>query len=222
MARIAALLDEEVAYGFKGGAEYSVNVSDLENRFEERDENWMYPKHRYSASFENLDDDVKEVMIHTLHACRGRFHSFLMRDWNDYSIVDQEIAVLPGTADPIQLYKKYQPPGWPAYTIRPIQAVDTRQTDTFGQPVQPFQIVDSDGNPVAGTLDSLTGLFTPDAEWGNGAYFLTCDFLVWVRMDHDDNQMTINGWRDHTVDVEMVEDPFEFEPANLPPSWDGA
>lgn len=213
MARIPAILDEAVAYGFRGGGEYSVNVSDLENRFEERDENWMYPKHRYDASFENLDDDVKDELINTLHACRGRFHSFMMKDWNDYQITDQLLQVLPGTSDPVQLYKLYQPTGWPAYSVRPVQAVDTRPG------AEPFALLDDNGDPVAGTLDPLTGLFTPVGLWGAGDYFLTCDFLVWVRMDHDDNQMTINGWRDHTVDVSMVEDPFEFLPTNVPPSW---
>lgn len=213
MARIPVIMDEGLAYGFKGGGEYSVNVSELENRFEERDENWLYPKHRYDASFEDLNEKTQEDIIKMLHACRGRLHSIKMKDWNDFRIVEQPVQVLPGTSDPIQIYKIYQPDGWPAFSIRPIQAIDTRPES------DPFIFLDDNGDPVAGSLDANTGIFTPVGLWGNGVYTLSCAFLVWVRLDNDDNQMTINAWRRHTVDVGLVEDPFEFLPANVPMSW---
>ena len=220
MARIQHILDEAVSYGFTGGGGYSTNVTDLENRFEERDENWMYAKHRYNASFENIQEDTQEYLIHSFHAARGKKHSFLMRDWNDYKIRDQPIDVLPSTTDKIQLYKLYDLFA-PAYTIRPIQAIDWRAEDWTGQPVQPPVIKDDSDNVVAGTFNALTGEFTPDAGWGGGQYTLSCDFLVWVRFDSDDNEMTINGWRDHSADVQLVEDPFEFDSENVPLSWDG-
>lgn len=219
MARIQAVLDEAMAYGFRGGGGYSVNVTDLENRFEERDENWKYPKHQYDASFENMQDDAKGEIIETFHACRGRLHSFLMRDWNDYKIRSQPIQVLPGTAGKVQLYKRYE--FGPAYTIRVIQSIDTRDEDGLGNAVFSPVIIDENGDPVAGSFDPWTGEFTPVGAWGAGEYLLSCDFLVWVRFDDDDNDMTINNWQDHTADVSLIEDPFEFFATNVPPSWNG-
>ena len=35
------------------------------------------------------------------------------------------------------------------------------------------------------------------------------------------DEMTINGWQDHTADVNLVEDPFEFDGENVPVNWDG-
>lgn len=220
MARIPHILDEAVSYGFTGGGSYSTNITDLDNRFEERDENWMYSKHSYNASFENIQEEAQEYLIHAFHGAAGKLHSFLMRDWNDYKIRNQPIVVMPGTTDTIQLYKLYDLFA-PAYRVRPIQAIDWRAEDCVGQPVFQPVIKDSGNNPVAGTFNTLTGEFTPDAGWGGGQYTLSCDFLVWVRFDADDNEMTINGWQDHSADVNLVEDPFEFDGENVPVNWDG-
>lgn len=210
MARINAVLDEEVDYGFEGGARYKTNIAEMENGFTDKDAGWKYSIHEFHASFGDIDEDVRDFLIEVFHACRGRLHSFKFKDWNDYRIVDQPIKVLPGTAAKIQLYKVYQPDGWPAYTIRPIQAFNF------------CKIVDENGDPVAGTLNKETGEFTPDEEWGNGEYRIEeAEFYVWVYFDDDYNSMTINSWRAHTAKVTLVEDRFDFDAENVPDSWDG-
>lgn len=209
MARINAVLDEAVDYGFSGGPRYKTNISDHPNGFEDRDSRWMYPKHEFSASFGDVDDDHRDLIIAGFHACRGRKHSIKFKDWNDFEIVDQPIQVLPGTADPIQLYKTYAPFG-PSYTtVRPIQAF------AF------CDLVDEVGAPVLGSLDTETGIFTPMNPWGTGEYRIQqAEFYVWVRFDDDYNEMTINSWRANTAKVTLKEDPFEFLPLNVPASWD--
>jgi uncharacterized protein (TIGR02217 family) len=209
MARIDAVLDETVDYGFQGGPRYKVNVEEYPNGFEDRDSRWKWAKHEYSAAFGDVDDDQRDELIAAFHVCNGRKHSLKFKDWNDFKIVDQAIAVLPGTSDPIQAYKTYAPFG-PAYTrIRPVQALK------FAQLVDPL------GNPVDGTWDLLTGIFTPTNEWGGGVYRIAlAEFYVWVRYDNDYHEMTINSWRANTTRVQLKEDPFDFEPTNVPESWD--
>ena len=210
MARINAILDDEVDYGFEGGPEYNTGEVDLENGFSERDGKKKFGKHKFNASFGNIGEETRDYLIEVFHACRGKLHSFLFKDWNDYQIEDQVIQVLPGTSDKIQLYKLYQPAGWPAYTVRPIQAI-----------ADGAEIIDENGDPVAGTFHLLTGEFTPTGAWGSGEYRLTCEFYVWVHFTEDYNGMTINAWRDHTADVELVEDPLKVTATNLPLSWNG-
>lgn len=210
MGRIDAVLDEYVDYGFEGGGAYSTDVTDLENGFDERDSAWAYPKHEYSASFGDIPDDRRDYIINVFHACRGKRHSFKFKDWNDFQITDQPLQVVPGTNAKIQLYKRYE--FGPAYTIRPIQCLSTEEL----APV----IHDDNGDPVAGTFNLLTGEFTPVGLWGSGQYTLTCDFYVWVFFDADYNPMTINSWRANSAKVGLLEDRFDFDATNVPPSWD--
>lgn len=210
MGRINAVLDEEVDYGFSGGASYSTDVTELENGFEERDSGWEYPKGEYSASFGDIQDDARDKLVHVFNVCRGKRHSFMFKDWNDYTIEDQVLEVEAGTANKVQLYKRYEFGN--AYTIRPIQAL----SDAFRAPV----ITDENGDPVAGSFNMLTGEFTPVGLWGYGEYRLTCDFYVWVRFDADYNPLEINSWRANTAKVDLIEDRFDFDATNVPKSWE--
>jgi uncharacterized protein (TIGR02217 family) len=206
MGRINAVLDEEIDYGFEGGPRYSTAETDMENGFVEKDSEWVYPRHEYSASFGDIDDDVRDEIISVFHACRGKRHSFLFKDWNDYTITNQLIEVEPGTSKTIQLYKKYS---WgQVYSIRPIQAIKSAS------------LTDANGDQVPGSFNLMTGEFTPLAAWGTGEYKLTCEFYVWVSFEADYNPMTINSWRANTASVELVEDKFKFTATNVPASWE--
>lgn len=208
MGRIAAVLDEEVDYGFEGGPRYKTGKVDLENGFYDKDSQWVYSRHEFSAQFGNIDDTRRDKIIAVYHVCRGSRHSFMFKDWNDFEVIDQPISVEFGTLNKIQLYKSYAPFGPPYVTIRPIQAIKWAI------------ITDSNGDPVAGSLNLLTGEFTPVAPWGAGVYLLNCEFYVWVSFENDYNPMTINSWRANTSQVSVIEDKFEFSATNVPDSWE--
>lgn len=209
MGRISAVLEEEVDYGFEGGPRYKTDKADLVNGFMERDSAWEYPRHEFSASFGNIRDEDRDFIISVFHACRGSRHSFKFKDWNDYTIEDQVIQVVPGTNEPIQLYKVYEPFGPPYRTIRPIQALK-------------FAILeDGNGDEVPGSWNLDTGVFTPVGLWGDGEYRIReAEFYVWVMFEDDYNPMTINSWRANTASVTLIEDPMEFEANNVPTSWE--
>lgn len=208
MGRIRAVLDEEVDYGFEGGPRYKSGIADLENGFFDKDSQWAYPRHEFSAQFGNINNVRSERIISVFHVCRGARHSFMFKDWNDFEIVDQVIDVEAGTANKIQLYKVYEPFGPPYRTIRPIQALKWAT------------ITDDNEDEVAGTFDLYTGEFTPDGLWGAGVYTLNCEFYVWVSFENDYNPMTINNWRANTASVTLIEDKFEFDATNVPDSWE--
>lgn len=214
MGYINAVLDEQVDYGFEGGPEYSNEVVDLENGFEHIDSAWNYARHRYSASFGNIPDEDRDYIIAAFHVCKGRRHYVKFKDWNDYKAVNEPLQVIPGTVEPVQLYKTYQPKDpvtglpWPAWTVRPIQAVLTAEIRTPGD------------NVVAGTLDTETGMFTPDEPWASGTHTWSGEFYVWVRFDADYNAMTIASWRANTAKVELVEGKRVVTATNVPDSWE--
>ena len=213
MGRINAVLDEEVDYGFEGGGEYRTDGADLENGYDERDSAWKFPKHKYSASFGNIQEETRDALINVFHACRGARHSFMFKDWNDYEAILEPLVVPEGTSGKIQLYKTYS--FGQAYTIRPVQALKPGTCVLYDVTAPETPV------PVAGTFNALTGEFTPDADWLVGHLFAwTGEFFVWVRFGDDYNGMTINGWRDHTADVELIEDPLKITATNVPASWE--
>lgn len=199
--------EEEIDYGFEGGPEYNTEIVDLDNSLEARDAKWLYPKHRYSASFSAMDDPARDNIIEVFHACRGRAHSFKFKDWNDYLAVDEPLIVQNGTMNPVQLYKTYN--FGEAFTIRPVQAV---RSDA---------VVMLSGVPVGGVLDINTGMFTPSVNWTAGSYTWTGEFYVWVRFVDDYNALTIEGWRNNAASVELIEDKRPITATNVPLSWDG-
>lgn len=209
MGFINAVLDEEVDYGFEGGPEYATESVDLENGLQYRDSAWKFPRHRYSASFENIGDDEREAIIKVFHAVRGKRHSFKFKDWNDYTATAEPLSVESGTSNPVQLYKTYA--FGEAFTIRPVQALAfaTIYLNVGGTPT-----------PVPGTLDLLLGTFTPNSAWGAGEYSWSGEFYVWVHFTADYNAFTINSWRANTASVELEEDKRKIVPTNMPVSWE--
>ena len=96
MSFINTRLSECVAYGFTGGPEWSTLIVDMDNGREQRNGQWMYPKHRYSAQYLNLNPDGRDDILAAFHAAKGRLHCFRFRDWNDYTATAQPLITVAG------------------------------------------------------------------------------------------------------------------------------
>lgn len=215
MAFINAVLDEEVAYGFEGGPEYSTSENRLENGVRYADSAWEYARHKYSAQFDNLSDEARAVIIDVFHAVRGKRHSFKFKDWNDFTAVEEPLQVTAeyvGTTDSVQLYKTYS--FGVAFTIRPIQAL-------VAGTCQVFKVVSGLPVAVAGTFNDELGTFTPTEAWeASTTYLWGGQFYVWVHFVDDYNAFTINSWRASTTNIELEEDKREVVSTNVPASWE--
>lgn len=179
MSFIDARLDDCVAEGFIGGPEWSTLVTPLDNGREVRNAQWLYPRHRYSAQYMNLQSDARDEILAAFHACRGQLHAFRFRDWNDYTATDQPLVNSGGVW---RLAKEYA--FGAESSIRLIQA--------------PSSVVLTGG---AGTIDMETGIYSGD---GTGVTW-SGEFDVWVRFESDYNAFTIGDWDAHTADVALVE-----------------
>lgn len=191
MSYINTRLSTCVAYGFSGGPEYSTLVVTLDNGREQRNRQWLYPRHRYAAQYMNLSPEAQKEILAAFHAAAGQLHVFRFKDHNDYKAVAEPLAPAIGTSTPVQLVKTYSL-GAQA-TVRVIQA-----------PVA-GAVVKRNGVAVAGTLDTSTGLFTPSAPWVAGTFTWDGEFDVWVRFASDYNAFAIGNLRVHTADVELIE-----------------
>lgn len=182
MTYINTRLDECVAYGFSGGPEWNTLIVPLANGREQRNGQWLYPKHRYSAQFMNINPEDRNTILAAFHAARGQLHVFRFKDWNDYT----------GTAQPF-------------IQINGIWRMAKRYT--FGSEVS-NRLIQA---PVSGAI-SLSGGSLANLDFQTGIYngnasgiTWTGQFDVWVRFASDYNAFTIGNWQKHTADIELVE-----------------
>lgn len=178
MSYIDARLSTCVAYGFRGGPEYSTMIIPRLNGREQRNGQWLYPRHRYTAQYMNLPEAARDELLAAFHAARGKLHVFRFKDWNDYRAVSEPLVTTGGVT---YLGKRYLLGSQP--TDRLIQAPVTATLSG------------------AGSVDMQTGIVTgaaPGDTW-NGT------FDVWVRFDNDYNAFAIGNWDAHTADIDLVE-----------------
>jgi uncharacterized protein (TIGR02217 family) len=79
--------------------------------FEDRNQNWEYPKCQYDAAKGCKTEADKRAFIAFFRVCKGMAHSFLWKDWADYNVLAGEgIMNLDGVGSggpTAQLYKQY-------------------------------------------------------------------------------------------------------------------
>jgi len=190
MAFIDARLSTCVALGFSGGPGWSTLIVDLDNGREQRNAQWLYPKHRFNAEYLNFAETERMEILQAFHACRGQLHAFRFKDHNDYKADGESLSPAIGTSTPVQLTKTYAFGSQTA--VRLITA-----------PVA--AIVRNAGVSVAGSLAVNTGLFTPSSPWAAGTYTWDGTFDVWVRFASDYNAFTVGNKDAATADVELIE-----------------
>jgi uncharacterized protein (TIGR02217 family) len=165
MARINERISECVSLQFTGGPRYRTLTVPLDNGMQVRNRRWQYPKHEYAAEFLNLRPEDRNEVLRFIHAAAGSWLDFRFKDWMDYEATNEPLSPQIGTTEPVQLVKTYTAGGHSSQRV--IQAIVSAT-------------VYADGSPVAGTLDTELGLFTPDAPWATaripGPESSTCGF----------------------------------------------
>lgn len=184
-------LPECVAYGFQGGPEWNTRIVEMDNGGEVRNAQWMYPRMRFSASFNNLGADGQRAVQAVFYAARGRLYGFRFNDPLDYEAEGEPLAPNIGTSEPVQLTKTYR--FGPSAAVRRIQAIVSAE------------VRNSSGDVVPGSLDAGTGLFVPASPWESDTYEWSGEFDVWVRFDSDYNAFTLGDLDAHSADIELVE-----------------
>ena len=190
MAFFNARLPDKVAAGFQGGPEFLTNIVRLQNGDEFRNKEWAYPRHRYSAEMGLFTDADRRDLLAALWVLGGAHGTFRFRDWNDYEVSGQALTVSVGTQTPVQLIKQYTFGG-------------TTLTRQIKLPVR--ATVFEGATPVAGSLNTETGLFTPTSNWGSGAITWSGEFDVLVRFASDYNPLTAQHRKARTATIELQE-----------------
>ncbi len=87
---IDATIDQCAAFGFTGGPSFRTNIAELRSWREKRNADIDMARHNYTAPYLNISDAGWREIRRMFYVCRGKLHSFRLRDPNDY-IATQEL-----------------------------------------------------------------------------------------------------------------------------------
>lgn len=178
---IDAELDLCPAYGWSGGPEFYTRVVTLRNGHERRNAMLSQMRHRFTLPFLNISDASYLLYLKSVFAAAmGMAESFLVKDHSDFEATAESLGNAPAGSAAVQLVK--------TYTFGA-----TTYSRTIEHPVTGAVVYQS-GVAKAGTLDTSTGLFTPDSAWTEGAPLTwTGEFRVPVRFASDSLNMSIDS-----------------------------
>lgn len=175
-------LDTCPTYGWSRGPFVEVQIKRLVSGREKRKPQSNLRLHTFMLPFAYITDqqyldDINNAFI----ALHGPTDSFLCKDWMDYRANEQVIGVAPSGSTPVQLVRTYSFHGLVTYTREITKPLANG-------------VIRSNGVVKAGTIDPLTGLFTPTAPWTPGQILTwTGEFRVPVRFDQMSLPSTIDN-----------------------------
>lgn len=194
----------DLSYGSSGGPTYSTTIAETFAGTEKRNINWVYPRHKYDASFATRTDATLYQLLSFFHVCQGRGHGFRFKDWNDYKSVspkstvtnvDQIIGIGTGVLTTFQLTKTYL-----------IGA--TTKTRIIKKPVSGTVVISLNNvaQPTGWSVDTTTGIVTfvtaPAVDVIVRAGY---EFDVPVRFDSDELSGSIESFSTGNTDIILME-----------------
>jgi uncharacterized protein (TIGR02217 family) len=204
-------MNEHISYGFTGGPTFATTriglVSGHERRNAERDR----PKYRFRAPFEAVKPEYHRELQSNYIACRGPLKSFRFKDWSDYELDDEEVAISDGSVDEeIQIVKPYSfgPAGFEEIVERPIvKPVDSTRfnlANGWVEDAAPIAVTANDV-PIGFAIDYDTGILTISAGLDD-VIRVTGEFDVPVQFDEDNLDFSFENWEAHSTEIALVED----------------
>ena len=100
-------LPPEIAYGSSGGPEFFTDIVTSGSGLEQRSINWLQARARYNLAPAIKTKAQLEYLIKFFRLCHGKAIGFRFKDWTDYKIEKQLIAIGDGKNCEFQLIKNY-------------------------------------------------------------------------------------------------------------------
>lgn len=171
MTFIEKRLLDEVSYGSQFGREFRTRIVQLKSGRERRNAEWTAPLGRYSLLYNAIRPEHHQQIIGAHAACFGALFAFRFKDWSDYRVEDEPLTTGTGSAQEVQLVKRY--------SFGPIEYVRE-----IKKPVEDSVFVTVGGAPIPSSLDATTGLVTFTAPSGASVRW-SGEFDVPVRFEDD-------------------------------------
>lgn len=105
-------LPERIESGARGGIGFNTGVLEASDGSEQRNPNWARARGRWDIAY-GIRDKVDLREVKAFHLVRhGRAYGFRFRDWSDYIMTRQTIAVGDGSTVLFQAFKEYVSGDW--------------------------------------------------------------------------------------------------------------
>lgn len=189
---------ECVSFGSQGGPGFKTSVFTFDSGLTATEPEWDRIRARYEATFENVTPaDVAEVEDF-FYGMKGKAVGFRYKDWSDYVISSQNVAVGDGTSSVFQIFKRYESGGQVFDRIIKKTVAATSQITLDGAPLlegSDYFMLDAEGQIV---------FQTPPAS-GSIVKIEYIEFDVPVRFDTDYLNVAYDEFRQLNMTVPLIE-----------------
>ncbi|WP_169545014.1 DUF2460 domain-containing protein [Sneathiella aquimaris] len=192
-------LPTRISYGAVGGPRFSTTIQLLNSGHEQRNINWSVARREYTVDISPSRANEWEALLSFFHARRGRAYGFRLKDFSDYKIRNEKIALADGVSSRFQVQKNYQDSdGFAPGFIRIINKIVPGSVTVFLDGVAQF------GNWTINDNTGSVEFNSPPAEGTEVS--VNCEFDVPVRFDTDLMEASIPGPDIHQwQSVKMIE-----------------
>jgi uncharacterized protein (TIGR02217 family) len=178
---------EDISYGAVFGPEFSTDIVKTGADYEQRNQNWEYPRHKGDVAHgvKNAKQLEKLKAFH-MNRC-GCAYGFRFKDHSDFKAVNQAIGNGDGTPKTFQLVKIYKDDG--GYS----------KTRIIKKPVAGTVILYAAGvyQTTEWTIDTATGIITTAL---SGLITVDFEFDVPVRFDSDYMPVSMDNFNSYSWD----------------------
>jgi uncharacterized protein (TIGR02217 family) len=189
---------ECVSFGSQGGPGFKTSVFTFDSGFTAIEVEWDRLRARYTATFENAtQEDIAEVEVF-FYGMRGKALGFRYKDWSDYQITNQNMAVGDGVTTNFQMFKRYESGGHVFDRI-----IKKTVHLTADLKVDGVQLLEGDEYDILTSHGQIAFAAAPT----NGSV-ITIDYIEYdvpVRFDTDRLDVAYDDFHQLSLNVELIE-----------------
>jgi uncharacterized protein (TIGR02217 family) len=180
-------IEQVPGFGFTGGPEFQTNIQSIQSGGENRNGEWTIARHKFTAPFANISNDAYLAIKKVFLICRGRLHTFLYRDWADFTAINEPFGTGDGATKTFYLSKMSKDLDTGALYLRAVSKPNV--TAPLDTPIA----LKVDGVVTAATVSDTDGSVVFASAPATGAALTwTGEFFVQVRFDMDYLPFSIN------------------------------
>lgn len=101
------LFPPEIAYGASGGPKFKTAVFSADSGYEQRTLDWKDVRAEYDVSHTVKNPEQRDALLNFFMARRGMAYGFRFKDWNDYTLRQEVIALGDNVTKTFQVKKRY-------------------------------------------------------------------------------------------------------------------
>lgn len=187
MAVLDIVFDESISHGMSGLPRFDNTVVVTRGGYEQRNQNWETPLHSFSIEHVIQSRAKLNYLLSFLRLTKGDLHSFLFKNWMDYSVQPTSVAgynegvTTSLTATTFQLQKRYRVDSSNS-TYADIKRIKSGTFKLFNNATELTEGSDY-------TLNYSTGVLTTSATFTHW----TGEFYIVCRFESESGNMTLDG-----------------------------